>query len=334
MLRPSGCLGGGERFMKTPAKTIYVVCPSDAVTGGPEVLHQLVHELKRIGLDAFISYFPFDAPQVTPVEYRKYKVPIGQITDSQQNVVVIPEVLTGLIRKFRSAQVAVWWLSVDNYFGSYSVSTLARAARSFQLLLLGRRVPLFFLGRARHFTQSYYAQQFLREHKLNGEMLSDYVSEEHCTSDVCSRSREDFIVYNPKKGYGVTSLLINACPEFRFVALQDLSISEVRLLLGGAKVYIDFGHHPGKDRIPREAALAGCCLITGLSGSAYYNQDVPIPSDYKFDHQCPELITQFRHLVGDIFVNFRAHQNRFDEYRNTILGERLRFSAEVRDAFL
>jgi hypothetical protein len=330
----SGCLDVGDDFMKTTKKTIYVVCPGDAVTGGPEVLHQLVHELKRIGLDAFISYFPFDAPQETPVEYQKYNVPVGQITDSQQSVVVIPEVLTGLIRQFKSAEVAVWWLSVDNYFGSYSVSALVRAARSFQLLLLGRRVPLFFLGRARHFTQSYYAQKFLRDHKLKGEMLSDYLSEEHYISDACAGTRGDVIVYNPKKGSEVTSLLINACPEHRFVALQGFSISEVRLLLGSAKVYIDFGHHPGKDRIPREAALAGCCVITGLSGSAHYDQDVSIPSDYKFDHQCPDLIAQVRQLVGDIFVNFRAHQTRFDEYRNTILGERLRFSAEVRDAFL
>jgi len=33
------------------------------------------------------------------------------------------------------------------------------------------------------------------------------------------------------------------------------------------QVYIDFGHHPGQDRLPREAVQCGCVVITGKRGS-------------------------------------------------------------------
>ena len=49
-----------------------------------------------------------------------------------------------------------------------------------------------------------------------------------------------------------------------------------------AKIYIDFGPHPGMDRFPREAALAGCMIVTNTQGAAEYYADVPIPHKYKF----------------------------------------------------
>ena len=43
-------------------------------------------------------------------------------------------------------------------------------------------------------------------------------------------------------------------------------------LMSESKVYIDFGNHPGKDRIPREAVINGCCVITGVRGSARFKE--------------------------------------------------------------
>ena len=56
---------------------------------------------------------------------------------------------------------------------------------------------------------------------------------------------------------------------------------EVEDCLSQAKVYIDFGGHPGKDRIPREAALCGCCVVTGRRGAAGNDVEVPINQSYK-----------------------------------------------------
>lgn len=41
-------------------KKIIVICPGNSVTGGPEALHNLVHDMVRLGLPAGICYFPFD----------------------------------------------------------------------------------------------------------------------------------------------------------------------------------------------------------------------------------------------------------------------------------
>ena len=49
-----------------------------------------------------------------------------------------------------------------------------------------------------------------------------------------------------------------------------------------SKVYIDFGNHLGKDRIPREVA-SGCCIITGKTGADKYKEDVYIGEKFKFD---------------------------------------------------
>ena len=59
--------------------------------------------------------------------------------------------------------------------------------------------------------------------------------------------------------------------------------NEIIRLLQRVKIYIDFGNHSGKDRIPRETAILKCCVMTGLRGSAKYKEDVNIPFDYKFE---------------------------------------------------
>ena len=57
--------------------------------------------------------------------------------------------------------------------------------------------------------------------------------------------------------------------------------AEVTELLMKSKIYIDFGHHPGMDRLPREAALAGCIVVTNKEGAANFRSDVPIGEEWK-----------------------------------------------------
>ena len=55
------------------------------------------------------------------------------------------------------------------------------------------------------------------------------------------------------------------------------------------QVYIDFGHHPGQDRLPREAAACGCLVVTGTRGSAGFHADVPLPPALKLAHPLDDL---------------------------------------------
>lgn len=58
---------------------------------------------------------------------------------------------------------------------------------------------------------------------------------------------------------------------------------QVMKTMDESMMYIDFGNHPGKDRIPREAALRDCIILTSTNGSAHNELDVPIASEFKFD---------------------------------------------------
>ena len=94
-----------------------------------------------------------------------------------------------------------------------------------------------------------------------------------------------------------------------------------------AKVYIDFGYHPGKDRIPREAAMCGCCVITNRRGSARNDIDVPIPPEFKFD--VPYKMDDIYGCITRCFNDFEDQTRKFDSYRAWIADEKRRFDEEV-----
>jgi len=79
-----------------------------------------------------------------------------------------------------------------------------------------------------------------------------------------------------------------------------------------AKLYIDFGFHTGKDRIPREAVMSGTSIITGYKGSAAFFEDVSIYRQYKLKKK-HNNIQKIGNLVGDILKN-QKHTLNFDFY--------------------
>ena len=55
---------------------IFVVCPANAETGGPELLHQLCYTLCQLGYDALMLYYGYDPKcfsQPVPQRYVFYK---------------------------------------------------------------------------------------------------------------------------------------------------------------------------------------------------------------------------------------------------------------------
>jgi hypothetical protein len=108
--------------------------------------------------------------------------------------------------------------------------------------------------------------------------------------------------------------------------------NEIIDLLKKAKVYIDFGNHPGKDRIPREAAVLGCCVIVGKRGSAKYYEDVPIPEEYKFDVRKCNIDS----IISKIFYCFNNYEyliNDFEYYRKCIHSEPNNFLNDLKKIF-
>jgi hypothetical protein len=261
-----------------PSK-IFVTCPGGLVTGGAELLHQLVDQLRKTGNAAYISYLPAGTPFALPDAYRHYDAPQSAVEDAHGNLVVFPEICTRHSRKIRQADCAIWWLSVDNYFRFPQNHHLANPVTRFKgnrfydplrhAVSLLRNRSFRSMRTLRHFAQSRYAQDFLRQRGIEAAMLTDYLGAEHTAVGAGAfANKQDIIVFNPKKGAEVTAGLMRALPGHRFVPIQNLSAQGVAELLRSAKVYIDFGHHPGKDRPPREAAMAGCCVIVGGAGAS------------------------------------------------------------------
>lgn len=310
------------------AKEIYVLCPGHIVSGGPELLHQLVAELRRINRQAYIVYYPSNREWTTPPEYERYGCPVALSPPDRKDVaVIVPEVATRFLDSFNQAKRIIWWLSVNNYRGSFENMVMKK-------LWIKRTIDSAISSPSSvfHLFQSRYAEEFVRQRfKATGWMLSDYLADEFLTQNTYHH-KLDLVAFNPTKGFRTTRRIIRQAPHIHFEPLIKMSRSEVRSMLASAKIYIDFGYHPGKDRIPREAAMSGCVVIVGRRGSAEYSDDVPIESMYK----CPTLPWRSRdivHLIDAVLSNYQKHYDSQHTYRTLIRREREVFTNQVRDLF-
>lgn len=323
---------------------IYVVCPANKKTGGTELAHQLVRELLLIGRKAYITYYGADGTgsPINPafLEYvDTYKL-VSDIEDSPSNVVVTPEIYFELIRAFTHVQKVIWWMSVDNYvkndgfLGALSVVGLKKALRgvaSGRLTLRRKGVDTSAL----HLYQSAYAREYLK--KIGAEesaRLSDYINDSYLEPGAVPESgeRKDAVLYNPKKGIKFTKKLMEKAPELEWIPIQNMTTQQVRDLLGKSKVYIDFGNHPGKDRFPREAAIMGCCVITGKRGSAGYFDDIPISDEFKFSESGGD-VDRILAKIKTCLADYDSESKKFDDYKKMISQEHERFRQDVRTIF-
>jgi hypothetical protein len=272
---------------------LVVVCPAGAVTGGPEAMHQLVHVANRIERgSAAILYWPFNQPHATPEPYVKYVVPkIQREQVPSDALVVLPEIWPDMAHTFKN-RCALWWLSVDN-FGTHGQRDM-------------RRISL-------HLCQSEYAWRHTSGmgHRM---MLTDWVE-----LDVVDVPRQRRIVINPVKDAGLLRPWLDSTDR-HVVQLRGLDRAGVARTLYGSEVYIDFGHHPGRDRPPREAALAGCIVFSTDHGAAAFWADMPIADWYKF-----RTVDELEHKL-DCLPGVASDQ---DLYRAWVAGNRTEFEHEV-----
>lgn len=331
---------------------IYVACHPNFATGGTELLHQFVSKMCDLGLNAQMYYIGTLSGNPIHENFKQYNIKwANEITDSKNNILIVPETLTYLINHYRKIQKAIWWLSIDNYYVVLpkGITRFSFYRKQFKLslkLLLGfpkdKLSKIHFTFRnpkmnITHFYQCEYAKQHLISNGVKDNLyyLSDYLNKVFLSEsvDYTSFQRENYVLYNPLKGYEFTKTLIELSPDIKWVPLEKMTPIQVKTLLKKSKVYIDFGNHPGKDRFPREAAISGCCVITGMRGSAGFYEDVPLPSKYKFDDNVtnPETIIQ---SIRECFANYDSLINDFSTYREMILGEEAKFDSNIKEIFL
>ena len=320
--RPAG-------FTTITEPAIYVISPARLVTGGTELLHQLVGHLVAAGRNASIVYTPWGSEWATPDEFKRYGCPVAREPVDESGVaVIVPEVSTEHLAHFRRARPVVWWLSVDNYRGGFG-------DRHQFLHYVHRWIFPDMPPGATHLFQSAYARDFVgKRFRRTGAMLTDYLADEYVGGGppLSECSRNNIVAFNPRKGWNYTSKLIKTFPGIQFMALEGMDRLQIKGALDTCKVYIDFGDHPGKDRLPREAAVCGAVVIVGRRGSARYAQDVPLPESYKVDPRKLSVDSVGR-MIQDAMDRFDWHQVRQASYRAAILDERAAFRRQADEVF-
>lgn len=312
---------------------IYIICPTDVATGGTEVLHQLHAELYRQGYPSSMYYIGSYNGSPVQKKFDHYQPVVAEtIEDLETNALIVPEPNVDFAFRFHRIQIAIWWLSVNNYKGVSTSDKKKDILRSIKRTVYNSAVKRRDKNWL-HLVQSEYARRYVIEkHQIderNIMALSDYLSDEHFSRKE-ELHREDVILYNPKKGYAFTKKIIDASTDLKWAALQNMTSEQMRNRMLTAKVYIDFGAHPGKDRIPREAAMAGCCVITGKMGSAGNEKDVPITSKMKFD-QTEEAIPEIIKTIKFCLSHYDEACRLYDDYRAKIEKERDAFVQEVQN---
>ena len=204
---------------------------------------------------------------------------------------------------------------------------------------------MFFFGNqdkeADHLAQSEYARQFLITNGIPTYkiyMVEDYLNQAFLSraAQVDLSKKENFVVYNPKKGLEFTKQLIDAAPDLNFVPIENMNPTQVQSTLARAKIYIDFGFHPGRDHLPREAVMSHCVVVTGKRGSAANDIDVPISEEFKFDDSIgseQKIIPKIVKRLRVILKKFRSKHDKQNSYRGEVQREQDKFFMDVANLF-
>lgn len=328
---------------------IYILIPAYVKTGGTELLHQLFYKLSKIRKNVYVVYENKQSKDMncTPSEFKIYNIiecNKENIEYNDNNLLIIPEVYILKVKDFKKngIKIAVWWLSVDNspkFFGFNGIRFYFKNKgflRTVKALMKNRFTITDNILRQIdfHLCQSCYAINFLQKQgiKNNVMYLSDYINNKYFEREFNELEKENIVLYNPKKGLKFTKKIMNNA-NFKWIPLENMSTTEVRDLLLRSKVYIDFGHHPGKDRFPREAAIMGCCIITDKKGSANFYEDVPIDDEFKFIDK-EENIEAIVKKIENCLINYHIEIEKFDKYREWIKLEEEKFESDIKKIFI
>ena len=217
-------------------------------------------------------YEGYDAPECRAVE------------DEDTNAVIVPETFPGLLRRTRKAQSFCWWLSIDNSpmfmhararaNGLPAATGRLRVLRRLKRRSFGHLTPFLWnyygLATAQHLAQSQYAWSFLHSRfNVCASALSDFTVATTTPSEKPPLGMP-VIAYNAAKGgHIVEEVIATKTVRADWVPIRDMTPSEVQDTLAKAHVYLDLGHHPGKDRLPRRSGrqrLSCCRRAAWVSG--------------------------------------------------------------------
>ena len=310
-------------FREAYMKSVCFLCPPYVETGGTECIFECAATLKAMGVDATVALTTrlknghltyLNDGNGVPQRFRRYPVSLTVPDVDFDGLVVFPETLVNSIPLTRFRNVGVWWLSVDNAFLSIELRK--------NIFLMGEqlrhniRVHQTACSRSVvHLVQSRYAYEFCKKHFGIPLYLRDSVT----ASGLNNCDRDVSIAYNPRRGSQYVAPVIDMLSSsYKCVPIIGLQHFEVLDLLSRSKVCIDFGHQPGRDKLPREAGLAGCVVLLGRRGAASNEFDFPVGHRYKVDLDSPNYLNDSINLVEDIFKFYDDHLLNQKHFRDIV----------------
>jgi len=274
---------------------IAIATPIGVETGGPEALHQLCSKLRILGFNAYLYPIP-GTENASPVErYKNYNAPIDTSLNSK-NLLIVPEIVPEMI-KFSKRSI-MWWLSVDNSpldkYSRKEILDFQYKKRNKNNDVQKVQSPeetefweVFFSNNVYHFTQSYYAKKTLKsKFQLSSKMLTDYIKNDYAFK--ISSGNKSQISFS-FKGSEHFEYFKNSLVDHEVVRIANLTRSEVIENLAKTRLFIDLGHQPGRDRMPREAALLKAHVMLNSAGAGDVFRDAPLSKNFKIDLENKEL---------------------------------------------
>lgn len=299
----------------------FIFCPI-AITGGPEALHQLCGELNVMGFDSYMYYYDSAYNKIQNhiiPSYSHYNVKISPYNslielDKDDHVIVVPEITPrNLFSGDYKAKLIYWFLACGCFYEDPELQKYYIACQSQEAYDRISNTNL------------------VKENRIF--LLTDYTRQNFIMSEeiLKSSNRKDTIVYFPGKGLKHSQKIISLMPQYNFVPIQNLSSDQIKELGLISKIYIDFGHHPGKDRIPREMASTGCVVITGTQNVGANDIDIPLGKrKFNYDmntdsYDYSKIVEQIKYDIDNYEISFEEQKN----YRETIRNEKITFQKEI-----
>lgn len=323
----------------TQVKNIVILSPHQLVTGGAEALAQLFSELQKHDFPTKIFWVTNDginikktyknntwylcgqnidlAPSVYKEKYDtnflNFDIPLDQST-----LIIMPEIWGNMIPFFNDAQIGFYWLSIDYFYNPTS--------KDYRLLLFEKKSDPY---NCIHLSDAPWISKKLLSWGIKSYPLEAPISSHYFTTPQTKNKVKNTIAYNPAKGIQLAQAFISQHAEYQYIPLRNLNQLEIINALDEAQIYIDFGHFPGKDRIPREALTRNCIIFIHDAGCASDFESFPIDNFFRFSDT--DIIDgTLNNKISYALLNYEETLDKQILFKNLIRKESEKFQEQVK----
>jgi len=273
--------------------SVEIVSPKNIITGGGGSLRSLCDELKKRGVNSSMIYS--DGRD----GFRKL---FTSTIKSSNTLRIFPEIYTSLASKSNSTDVVIWWLSIGNFTCKKFENIFSDFFKYGKKVITCQRPILKkkHLSKFNHWAESNAAVDYLKSYDIESIRLPRLLNEIFYQPTI-SIPKNKTITYNYSKSHNILEKFIRQNADYKFIPLRGYSIREIHSILSESSIYLDFGHFPGSERLPREAALLNNSLCISTRGCSPNRLDFPIDDFFKLDHQSPDFNIQLKERLEIIF---------------------------------